>query len=373
MLDEPGPWGSGPFTLVEGHSTVNTEQVAIAAPSFAATYLWREDRTPRVRLVANRGYWDQARGPRLESIIFRNDLTPAEALELVCTTEGEVDIVTEVAPADAARVQQSAHANLVAIDAVRSMFGIINRGSDGFPFGDVRARQALNLALDQDTLIAAAMHGHAKPIAALTPPSAIPVLEKVLHPLLKPYGHDPDRARALWQEAGAQSIRPLRLATIQKCETVAHQVAANLRFALQIEVEVTVYREREDELMARRQLAEHAPKVWDVLIWEQGAQEADGVALELHHAIMGERGEYRTGPTVPEFMTLFGELRAETSKLKQAETSYRMDRLAHDEAIALFLCAPEALYAVNKHVDFTPYRTTFELAECEVDEEHWSR
>ena len=37
------------------------------------------------------------------------------------------------------------------------------------------------------------------------------------------------------------------------------------------------------------------------------------------------------------------------------------------------LCAPKALYAVNKHVSFGPYRTTFELAEAEVDDEHWSR
>ncbi len=37
--------------------------------------------------------------------------------------------------------------------------------------------------------------------------------------------------------------------------------------------------------------------------------------------------------------------------------------------MALFLCAPQALYAVNKHVDFTAYRTTFELPECRVSDE----
>src|SRR5947209_20130583 len=33
----------------------------------------------------------------------------------------------------------------------------------------------------------------------------------------------------------------------------------------------------------------------------------------------------------------------------------------------------KALYAVSKHVNFGPYRTTFELAETEVDDQHWSR
>jgi hypothetical protein len=39
----------------------------------------------------------------------------------------------------------------------------------------------------------------------------------------------------------------------------------------------------------------------------------------------------------------------------------------------VFLCAPQALYAVNNHVSFGPYKTTFEIAEVTVDEGHWSR
>ncbi len=63
----------------------------------------------------------------------------------------------------------------------------------------------------------------------------------------------------------------------------------------------------------------------------------------------------------------------ETSRLKLGHLSHRIDRFVHDEALALFLCAPEVLYAVNKQVDFVPYCTTFELAETRVSAEHWSR
>ena len=58
---------------------------------------------------------------------------------------------------------------------------------------------------------------------------------------------------------------------------------------------------------------------------------------------------------------------------KLVKVAEQIDRYVFDEALALFLCAPQALYAVNTHVDFGPYRTTFELAETEVDEQHWSR
>ncbi len=63
----------------------------------------------------------------------------------------------------------------------------------------------------------------------------------------------------------------------------------------------------------------------------------------------------------------------EISRPMQAELTHRLDRYAHDEALALFLRAPEALYAVNKQVDFRLYRTIFELAETWVGQAHWSR
>ena len=42
----------------------------------------------RVMLEANRDHWNTERGPRLERVVFRNDLSPAEALELVGSGEG---------------------------------------------------------------------------------------------------------------------------------------------------------------------------------------------------------------------------------------------------------------------------------------------
>ena len=105
MIDGPGPWGTGPFTLIEDYSSIDADRAVIAENPLAATWLCRQDRTPRVRLVANPDYWDTARGPRLREVVFRNDLSPEDALDLVCTREGEVDIVTEVPPAEAERVE----------------------------------------------------------------------------------------------------------------------------------------------------------------------------------------------------------------------------------------------------------------------------
>ena len=125
-----------------------------------------------MRLVANPEYWDTSRGPHLKEVIFRNDVSPAQALEWVCTTDGEVDILTEVAPADAGRVEASEHARLVAIDAIRTVVGVVNRHAEGLPFADTRARQALNLAVDRDAVVREALFGRAVPLAGLSPASS---------------------------------------------------------------------------------------------------------------------------------------------------------------------------------------------------------
>jgi len=120
-----------------------------ANPFASAGLIESEERAARLVLEANRSHWNLERGPRLERVIFRNDLTPAKALDLCISTEGEVDIVSEVSPADAERIKASPFANLVTCDANRVLVGIINRSSPGVPLADQRARKALNLAVDR--------------------------------------------------------------------------------------------------------------------------------------------------------------------------------------------------------------------------------
>lgn len=354
--------------LVEGHSSIDNEQAVIRDAPFACTWLTtREDRTARLRLIANREYWDAARGPHVAEVIFRNDLTPARALELVCTTEGEVDLVTDVDPAAADRVESSPHAKLVTIDAMRAVVGVINRDARGLPLGDQRARLALNLAVDRKRIVREGMYGRATPLAGLTPPSAVTFLHR-----LSPYAHDPEHAAQLWRAAGGTPNRPLHLAAPHELGRVAPVVADDVRAALGMEVETTVYANAQERDVLR-QLAEKSAPPWDILLYTWGGQTTDGPPLELHRAFVGADGAWRAGSVIPAFEELFAELTRQTSPVRQAQLSYRIDKFVYEEALAVFLCAPRALYAVNKQVDFTAYKTTFELAECRVSADHWSR
>ncbi len=333
------------------------------------TWLQTQDRSPVVRLRSNEHYWDRVRGPHLEEVEFRNTLSREEALDLVCDTVGEVDIVTEVPAGAAERVRRSRHARLVSVAAVRALAGVIDREAEGLPLHDVRARRALNLAVDRDALVRDLFRGHTRPLAGLTPPTVLTALHRAPD-RLRAHPHDPAEAARLWRAAGG-AARPLRLAAMEAWEAVAHTVAAQLHTAIDLPVEVTVLRgDRQRE--ARRGLAAKEPRDWDVLLVDQGSQTVDVPPLELHRAFVGRSGEFRAGPVDARFERLFADLGARTSQVGQVLAANRIDRYVTRQSLALFLVAPRVLYAVNRHVRFVPYATTFELADTSVAAGHWS-
>jgi peptide/nickel transport system substrate-binding protein len=339
------------------------------ADPFACSWLIEgEDRSERLVLEANRNHWNIERGPHLERVILRNNLSPAEALELCISTEGEIDIVTEVSPADAQRVLASQYANLVACDANRVLVGIINRYSLDVPLHDRRTRKALNLAVNRQKIITEGLGGYANPLCALTPSwcGGFP-------PGAEPYAHDPEQAKKLMGEAGWPAGRNLRIASPAPLAGIAQLVAADVGAALGIGVDVIVVPEEKLLAGSRALVEKKLPPPWDVLIfgWFDLSSEAPPAAV--HREFFGSDGAFRAGPELAEFDKLYAEMTAQIDGEKLVKVAEQIDRYVFDEALALFLCAPQALYAVNKHVNFGPYRTTFELAETQVDEQHWSR
>ncbi len=208
-------------------------------------------------LEANTDHWNKERGPRLEKITYVNDMDPSEALNQVCDSEGEIDIVSEVSPADAQRVIDSDHAHLVTIDAMRIVSGLINRDRDFMD--DVRVRKAPNLAVDKARLISDVFQGYAHPVAAMSPPYSGAPTD------IEPYPHDPEEAKRRLEEAGWPQDRALVLATTSDVAPVADYLAESFRESLGIEVDLVSV---PDEGLAAAQKAlveKKIPQHFDVL------------------------------------------------------------------------------------------------------------
>lgn len=370
MIDAPGPWGTGPFTLVEGSSSIDTIMaIQRVRPEFVATSLITgEDRTPRVVLEANPTH-NSGRTAQLERVVFVNDLTPEEALDAVCDRVGELDIVTEVGPADAARVEASDHARLIAIDANRLLVGIFNTWpSDDSPLEDERVRLAINLAVDRHRLAEEALMGYATPMASLTPAWC-----NGIFPGATPRRRDATRAAELLQEGGWPDGRPLRIATPEPFEGLAQLVAADVEDALGIATELIVV-PAEDLIAGSRALVEKKlPPPWDVLMHAWFDLSSDLPPAVVHREFFGDTGAFRAGPEDPEFDRMFEEMTQSIDPDTCRRLAEQIDLHCFEHSKALFLCSPQALYAVNKDVDFKAYRATFELADTTVSAEHWSR
>jgi len=370
VIDEPGPWGTGPFTLVQGASSILTRNAVMSPDPYTCSWLIEsEDRSPEVVLEANPSHWNRAqRGPRVQRAVFRNDLPPAEALELCISTDGEVDIVTEVSPADAARVEASAHARLLTADANRVLTCIINRGRHDVPLDSVDVRKALNLAVDRRRIIADGLGGYANEMPAMTPSWCSGFPEGA-----QPYPHDSDEAKRLFDKGRWPVGRPVRIAAPPPFAAIAQLVAGDLRHALDVPVEV-IRVPAEEVLAGSRALVEKKLDLpWDLLVhaWFDLSSEAPPAAV--HREFFGRDGAFRAGPADAGFDELFALMAVELDGERSVRIAEQIDRYCFEHALAVFLCAPQALYAVNNHVSFGPYRTTFEIAEVTVGEGHWSR
>ena len=250
---------------------------------------------------------------------------------------------------------------------MRVVAGIFNRHDD--LINDERVRRALNHAIDRERLVANGLNGYGEAAGGLTPRWTTTALLT----RLSPYKRDAEAAKNLFRETGWQSGRRLKLAASGENENLARIIASDISNALEIGVDVNIFSDAE-KLRELRNLAERggAP-VWDVFLYNWSGQTTDAPPLELHYNFVGANGCLRCGAVEPEFERIYDDFTEQTNILMIAKKARDIDKFVYDRALALFICSPQALYAVNREVDFKPYATTFELAECVAGENHWSR
>jgi peptide/nickel transport system substrate-binding protein len=147
------------------------------------------DRGSSVVLQANPGYWGDA--PSIEQVTFR--FIEESGTRLSGLLSGEFDLITNLSPDDAGVAPKAA--SVVGLEHPIMILSTI----DG-PTADVRVRQAMNYAIDKQAL-ADALYGGG---AAVDQCQILSSTVFGFNPNLAAYGYDPDMARALIAEAGAE-------------------------------------------------------------------------------------------------------------------------------------------------------------------------
>lgn len=323
MMDNPEPddfnrhpVGTGPFRFV------------------------RWDRGEQLVLEANPDYW---RGrPALDRIIMRS--IPEAATRIAELLAGGVDVVEGLAPEQISLVERSGRARVVSRPSMINNFVTFNTLKDG-PLADRRVRQAINHAVDVETIIAALLDGTAHRHATIFHPQVLGYNANI-----KPYEYDPARARALLESAGYGNGFTLELGVNESIAgTGAIEVAQAIANQLgQVGIRVQL---RNIEYGAMRQmvLVDRTPPDMFMWIWKTWFQHPDELLTGVIHS--NGIASYYSNPVVD---SLIDRARATLDRDVQAELYSRIQEFLWGDAPLLFLYYGSDIYGISPHLNWEP-------------------
>ena len=167
---ERNPVGTGPFKFVE----------------------WKTNDS--ITIEKNEDYWQEGL-PKLDKVVFR--AIPDNAARLNALTAGEIDLADGINPADGEKIEGDG--NLQLFERPSMNVGYLGLTVTRPPFDQKEVRQAMNHAIDKQTIIDSFFEGRAE-IANNPMPEAIQGYNEDI----EAYEYDPEKAKELLKEAGLE-------------------------------------------------------------------------------------------------------------------------------------------------------------------------
>lgn len=164
-------------------------------PSGTGAYKFEEWQSNiRVVLSKNEDYWDGA--PAMQTLVFR-PITDANT-RVAEMLAGGIDLMVEVPSDNVAGFIDDPEFQFFQQSGPHVWFLILNLKEA--PFDDVRVRQAVNYAINKESLVRDVLQDTATVSAGPIPPA----FSWAYNDELQPYPYDPEKAKALISEAGAE-------------------------------------------------------------------------------------------------------------------------------------------------------------------------
>lgn len=291
------------------------------------------DRGNTIRLEANPDYWGGA--PEIDAVTYR--FIEESGTRLSALLANEVDLITNLLPEFKERVPASA-----------SMRGlehpVVLLNTDSGDTADVRVRKALNLAIDKEALVAALFEGDAVVEAGqLLGPGYFG-----FNPDVAAYPYDPEQAKALIKEAGAEGKEITLVGTsgrwLKDRELV--EVVGGFWSAIGLEVDVQIY--EFDEYLTRLFDKENRAEAIFVVSGNE-LLDADR-SLSAYYASSGF-GSSNTYPELEEWITT---ARTETDTAARTRLYNDAVAFAHDQATHAWLLNINNIWGMSERLQWTP-------------------
>ncbi len=305
------PMGSGPYRLREWQKGVQTT------------------------LDANPGYWRGA--PPFKTVIFR--AVPDGSTRIADLKAGKVDIVRGLAPDDAIALKSNAQLQVLSVPTERVGYLFIN--AQGGPTTDLRLRQAIAYAIDQQALIDALLQGYGKKVTSI---GAEPIFG--YQPDIKNLPYDPAKAKALVKEAGAEG-RELIFNTSPAYDR--RLVEAIQQMINDVGLKVTINVSDQATYLKRRQGTPQDAGSIAIGIWSCACQDADGVIFPLFRT--GSSWAKYSNPAYDAAVDAARSTLDPAKRIADYRTAYQILR---DDLPGIGLYQAYALYAARKELHWQP-------------------
>ncbi len=317
---------------------------------------WIKDE--RLVMEANRDWWGwEGRAPAIERIVWKP--IPDDFPRLVALEKGEVDIVTNVPPDRIKAIAEGRSTRIVTTPATRTVTFWMNATQP--PLSDARVRQAMHYGLDVPAIVRSLYAGMGKPFSG-----GLADTDFGYNAALKPYPHDPARARRLLGEAGyARGMDVTLFAGSGTMVNDKHllEVMGDMWSKVGIRARIEMM-----EMGARQRMNNDrtVPPSGLLLINPQSTLlDADGSLWRLFHP-SGFGGKYWVGSQPGQrFHELMEQARYSLEPAKRKQLYAEATRIIHDEKPWLELFQEVVVYGTSQRVAFRP-RADYRLIVAEM-------
>lgn len=291
-----------------------------------------------VELKPNPSYWGGK--PKLDRIVYKT--IPETLTRMAALRNGEVDIAGNVMIEEIPRLEKSGKLKVAKVPSLRTMFLQFNMTKES-PILNKQVRQALNYAVDVDSIIKNILMGNGRKLSGQ-------VLSKEyqgFNPGLKPYPYDPDKAMELIKAAGAQDYTFTIMAPVgryQRGKEVAEVVGGQLNsVGIKTKVQLLEWGQFIKKMLAK--------ELFPMGFW--GGRMAP--AAELYYGAMVLPVSPYSNYVNPEFTELFNQATKTADPVKAEASWHKIAELCREDPPFLFLYQTMDIWGINERVNgFVP-------------------
>ena len=280
-----------------------------------------------IKLEANEDYYRGA--PEIKEVTF--EVIPDSSTKAIALQTGEVNF----AEIDSAtKPQLEANPAITIAEVPTSAFSYIAMNTEKEPFNDVKVRQAINYAIDRDTLVEVCYDGEAEVNSNICAKERFGYSDDQFQ-----YTYDPEKAKELLAEAGIETPYDLgEILVAEKYSNLATVIQNDLKA---VGLDVTISVKEFNSYISDLQNGSYGITALNMTL--EGDTQTLEMAFTSDYIGIANNARYSD----EEMDKLFEQARTETDNDKRAEIFNEIFTKAQDEAIYAVMCNPMTLYAYN--------------------------